>query len=92
MVFGIRLAVFHNDIDKCALAEEVVHKTVARFVVQVFRCVNLHNLTHITNHHTVGNRHGFGLVMCDENNRKVEFPLQGLDFKTHRLTEFRVKV
>ena len=30
--------------------------------------------------------------MCDENNREVEFPLQGLDFKTHRLTEFRVKV
>ena len=30
--------------------------------------------------------------MCDENNRKVEFPLQGFDFKTHRLAEFRVKV
>ena len=92
IALGIDLAVLDDDVDERTLAQEVMHKAVARLVVEVLRRVDLHDLAHVADHHAVGNRHRLALIVRNEDNCEVELALQSLDLKAHRLTQLRVKV
>ena len=89
---GVDLAVIQHYVQEGGLAQEVVHETVYRFIVQIGRGVDLHDVAHVADHHPVGDGHGFTLVMGYEDNGETEFALQGLDFETHAFPQLGVKV
>ena len=83
---------FQHCMKKGRLSKKTVDETIAGMVVQIRRRIHLHDIAHITDHHSVGNRHGFTLVMGNEDDGEPEFTLEFLDFKTHAFSQFRIQV
>ena len=92
IALGINLAVLNDHVGEGGLTEELMHKAVCRAVVKLRRRADLHNVAHIHDHHAVGQRHGFGLIVRDEDDREVELLLQLLDLKAHGFAQLRVEV
>ena len=83
MALCIGLAILDDYLGEVGLTKEAVNELVDRLVIEFTWCTDLLNVTHVHYQHSVGDGHGFSLVMCNEYDRETKFLLQSLDLKSH---------
>ena len=81
----------HHAVHDVGISDEVRHKGVLRFIINVLGGADLLHLAAVHDHDRIRHGQRFFLIVGDINKGNVHLPLQTLQFQLHLLAQFQIQ-